>query len=304
MRLPSAASGLRFDRAVTHFLWGVGRQVSMREVRQALKTGKIRIDGRTRAPGHTAKGGESVDLSGFIPRTEAQIVPEPERFAQVQILLEDEGLLVLNKPSGWPTQPLAPGETGTLLNAAVSHAPAIATAGPPLEGGLVHRLDVGTSGAVIFAKTSAVRELFRRAFSEHGIKKRYLALVQGKLHTQIVRRAIGPGGTPDRVRIMEALDPKGLSAQTDLRVVDKLCGGYAWVEARTHFGRRHQVRAHLAWAGAPIVGDDIYGAGSKPWLQRLALHACQVVLPDGRVVDAPVPDDLQSALAYLGSGGQ
>ncbi len=274
----------------------------MREVRQALKAGSIRINGRRRVPGQTAKGGESVEFPGFVPRAEACILPESDRLAQVQILLEDEGLLVLNKPSGWPTQPLASGETGTLLNAAVAHAPEIALVGPPLEGGLVHRLDVGTSGVVIFAKTMAVREVFRRAFSEHGIKKRYLALVQGRLHTQIVRRAIGPGPSQDQVRVLEAMDPKGLSAQTDLRVVDKLQGEYAWVEARTHFGRRHQVRAHLAWAGAPIVGDDIYGDGPKPWLQRLGLHACQVILPDGRVVDAPVPGDLQSALNHLATG--
>ncbi|MCA9554459.1 MAG: RNA pseudouridine synthase, partial [Myxococcales bacterium] len=211
------------------------------------------------------------------------------------VLFEDPHLLVLDKPSGVPTQPLRPGEGGTLLGAAVARAPAIAAAGPPLEGGLVHRLDVGTSGVVVFAKNAAQRMHLRDDFNHHRIEKRYLALARGTLPDAAVAEGpIGPGG-PDRVRV----GPGGQPARTEVEVLARFEDGLLWVEARTSTGRRHQVRAHLADLGAPIVGDPVYGAGPEPLLARLGLHAAAVTLADGRRFEAPVRGALAEVLDGL-----
>jgi len=294
--------GQRLDRAVTRALQAEGQSVSVREVRTALKSGQIQIDGRRRPPGDCAQGGESVHLNDFVPRAHAQLRPDTERGAQVEVLFEDGELLVLHKPSGWATQPLRPQESNTLLHAAVALAPQIAHAGPPLEGGLVHRLDRGTSGVVIFAKTASVRSALRHDFRAHRIQKQYLALAQGSLPDRVtVDVAIGPGSSKDRVRPYDQEEPGGQPAQTEIEVLERLQDNLLWVRACTRFGRRHQVRLHLCHSGAPIVGDETYGDGPKPWLTRLGLHAARVTLPDGRSFEAPVPEDLQHALRGQGA---
>lgn len=305
MQLPPHLKGQRLDHAVAALLTESGVSVSVREVRRALKAGQIRINGQTRAPGDPSQGSEAVDLSSFVARAEAtlhQPSPEPTPLAEARVLFEDAGLLVLDKPSGWHCQPHTPYETGTLLHAAVALAPEVARAGPPLEGGLVHRLDQGTSGVVIFAKTLAQRQALRQAFGRHEVNKTYLALAQGVLRDrEVVDAPLGPGPGRSRVRVYDAEEAGGQPARTELVVKQRLQHNLLWVEAHTCFGRRHQVRVHLQTAGAPIVGDDLYGDGPQPWLTRLALHASQVKLPDGRSFVAPVPEALSAALAWAGA---
>jgi 23S rRNA pseudouridine1911/1915/1917 synthase len=290
VNLPPTAKGERFDRAIRAALSEQGREVSVREIRRAIDAGLIRIEGKRRAPGDRASGGESIDLSRFVPRSESRIEPEPELARLVRVVFRDDRLLVLDKPSGMATQPILPGERGTLLAAAIAIAPEIGSAGPPLEGGLLHRLDVETSGLVMFAREAAVRTELRRAFSEHRITKRYLLLVQGAIATaRVVEGAIAPGPTPDRVRVVEPGDPKGRPARTEVEPI-RSSGGRSLVRATTRFGRRHQVRAHLASIGLPILGDRIYG---DPAFPRLALHASELVLPDGQTFESPLPEEME-----------
>lgn len=290
LELPASAKGERYDRAVHRALAGRGREVSTREVRRALEEGRIRIDGRKVAPGDRAAGGEAIDLGGFTPKSESRVLPEPELLDRVGVLAHDERLLVLDKPSGMPVHPLVPGERGTLLAAAAAIDPN-ALAGPPLEGGLVHRLDIETSGIVLFALQLDVRAELRRAFSEHRVLKQYLALVRGAIDTPcVVEGAIAAGATKDRVRVVPPEDPRGQPAITE---VEPIAPGL--VRATTRYGRRHQVRAHLASIGLPIRGDRLYGT-PDPDLPRLALHASVLRLPDGRSFDSPLPDELARAL--------
>lgn len=309
MRLLEAAAGERYDHAIQRALEEDGHPTSIREVRLALKDGRIRVDGRKKAPGERAVGGEAIELDRFTPRAEAKVAPEPDLLALSKVLFEDSALLALSKPSGVPTGPLRPDERGTLLGAAIARAPEIAAAGPPLEGGLVHRLDIETSGVVVFAKDPRTRALLRASLSAHKVEKRYHALVhdsRGALEDgQVIAGAIAQAGKPDRVRVVIAGEADALEAETTVRVLERFThlGGLAWIEARTHTGRRHQIRAHLAAAGAPIAGDPIYGTHdpTPDTLSRLALHAASFRLPDGRTFEAPLAGDLESVLAALRS---
>lgn len=221
-----------------------------------------------------------MELRGFLLRAEAEVLPEPELLSRVSVLFDSDDLLVLDKPPGVPTQPIRAGEGGTLLGAAVAADSAIASFGAPLEGGLVHRLDIETSGVVLFAKRAEVQEDLRRAFRRHAVEKRYRAVVCGAItEPQVVRGAIGPG--PDRSR-MQIVKQGGLYAETEVRPL-----GAFRVEAVTRYGRRHQVRLHLASLGTPIAGDRLYGGAPA---ERLMLHATTVTLPDGRTFASPLPE--------------
>ena len=287
--LPTDTRGLRLDHAVHAMLRAQGREVSVREVKDALRRGEITVDGRRVPPGRAAQGGETVEWAGFVARSEA--VLEPRADPRVSVIDNADDVLVLAKPAGMPTHPLRPAEDGTLLHAAVAVRPEVGRIGPPLEGGLVHRLDIGTSGVVVFATTEASRDMLREAFRVHRVIKTYLALTRPpSWRTRHATERID--GTGPRVRVLPADAGDGLPAATTLttkRVVDDR----AWVQAETRTGRRHQVRAHLSHHGAPLWGDPTYDG---PPADRLGLHASRIELPDGRRFDSPLPPDLTALL--------
>ena len=281
LRLPSDFRGERFDRAVHQALVASDYDVSVREVRRSLREGIIRVDGRQRAPGQRCEGGEEVCVEQFIPRSRVIVEAEFELCAQAPVLMEWPDVVALHKPSGWACAPLRPEERGTLLGVAVAIDPEIRSAGPPLEGGLAHRLDIGTSGVVLFGRSREARLRLRTWFSKHAVQKTYLALVEPP-QSPLPAVIDGPiRGSGDRVSVGPSAD--ALPARSEVRVQAKAADVWR-VEVRTSFGRRHQVRAHLASVGAPIVGDTMYGGRSA---LRLMLHAESVELPDGRSVSAP-----------------
>src|SRR5262245_6748734 len=173
----------------------------------------MKVDGKKRAAGDRAGGGEEIALGAFVVRAAASVAAADDPRAAV--LYEDDALLALSKPSGMPCAPLRHGEPGTLLGAAIARAPAIEKAGPPLEGGLLHRLDRDTSGVVLFAKNEATREVMRQAFADHAIEKRYFALVldPGLEDRFTVQSWIAQAG--ERVKVVPPSTPGGLFAGTD-----------------------------------------------------------------------------------------
>lgn len=296
LSLPEAARGQRLDRAVHDALVADGREVSMREVRNAIAEGRILVDGRQRAPGLRARGGEAVSVEAFTPRLMAEVEPDPDLLARCEVLYDDARRLCLAKPSGVPSQPQRPGEHGTMLGAALAHTASIAEAGPPLEGGLVHRLDIETSGALLFAKDLATRLALRRAFASGAIEKRYEALVWDPENRVRVGRRIeawlGRGPDPSRVAVKAAHSPEAQPAVTEIVRMVRLSEAWTWLELIARTGRRHQIRVHLASLATPIAGDRLYGGPTAPGLTRLGLHASGLLLPDRTAIAAPLADDL------------
>ncbi|HSE06608.1 MAG TPA: RluA family pseudouridine synthase [Methylomirabilota bacterium] len=195
---------------------------------------------------------------------------EPEVVA-LDVLHEDAALLVINKPAGLVMHP-GPGHwTGTLLNALVHHVGA--GDGRRARPGLVHRLDKGTSGVLVIAKTDAAHRDLSRQFRAHSVHRVYLALVAGAVRRGgLIDRALGRD-TRDRRRV-SARSAAPRRAVTELRVAERLGPDATLVEARPRTGRMHQIRVHLASIGHPVLGDSSYGADpADPTLGRPLLHA-------------------------------
>jgi len=292
VKLSAGTAGQRLDHAIAELLCASGQPVSVREVRSAIKEGRILVEGRRSAPGRSAKGSEEISLLDFVPKQARHIAPAPALLERIEVLHEDEQILALNKPSGVHSLPQSHLEADTMLGAAVAHDLSIQSSGPVLEGGAVHRLDHGTSGILVFAKSKAVREQLRSAFRNHEIKKTYLAIVsdpESHWHEpKSVEFALNTSQT--KVKI----DETGLKAHTQITPVRTGAKHRTLIRAETEYGRRHQVRIHLAASGTPILGDQVYG--ELPPISRLALHAARLLLPKGLVITSKLPEDLERLL--------
>lgn len=257
---------LRIDQLVARALG-----VSRRRAGELCAAGNVRARGRAVDKGERAAIFE--ELSVFVPES-APVVPEPE--LPLEVRLERPDLVVVSKPAGIPTVPIAPGERGTLAGALLARYPEIAGIGHrPREPGVIHRLDTLTSGLVIVARTRDAFERLVHALRAGEIEKRYLAVVSAGLPPS---GAVDLPLAPDpksrhRVRVATAKSGYRKAAETRYRVLRE-GGGYALVELAAHRAFRHQVRAHLAAIGHPIVGDRVYGGPLDPRLPaRHALHA-------------------------------
>jgi 23S rRNA pseudouridine1911/1915/1917 synthase len=258
------------------------RAVPSRAAAQRLiDAGAVRVDGRALAKNHRVAGGETVTVV-------EQEVPE-QRTPEFEIVLEDEYLLVVDKPAGLVTHP-APGHQGlTLADAA--------------GGFIVHRLDRDTSGLLLIAKTEAVREALQSQLKQREVHREYLALVSG--HPDAETGTIdAPLGRDRRNRtLMSTRTDKPRQAVTHFEVVERLPRTTllrVWLET----GRTHQIRAHLAAIDHPICGDPSYGGrtcGQRLGLSRQFLHATKLMFrhPATRemeVCESKPPVDLRRAL--------
>ena len=216
----------------------------------------------------------------------------------LNIIYEDNGLLVIDKPPGLAVHP-APGHPGhTLVNAILSHFPHLADISDSLRPGVVHRLDKDTSGVMVIAKNSMAQASLANQFKTHSVVKAYLVLVKGHLTPE---RGIieAPIGRDPRNRKRMAVVSEGREARTEYQVV-KYAGGYTLLEVRPETGRTHQIRVHLSAVGYPVVGDAVYGAKSN-YLSRQFLHACRLGFKSpstGEYVEfeSQLPPDLAQAL--------
>jgi len=202
------------------------------------------------------------------------------------------------KPPGMPSQPLRAGELGTAASGMVARFPeCAAVADDPRDGGLVHRLDIGTSGVLVAARTRASWLRLRAAFGKGEIEKSYLALVEA---APISRGCDEPLTQRGRRVVVDHAD--GLEASTTW-VVERALGEHRLLRCHATTGRMHQIRVHLATCGAPIVGDVLYGGHPQPGLIEFFLHAADVTLPraDGSrlAITAPLPADRLAVLARL-----
>ena len=251
-----AGVSIRLDRFLANAA-GCSRAAA----RRLIDDGQVRLGGRPAGKSDLVEEGDYVEiLSGDLP-TDDELRPVPERELVLDVLYEDGDLVAVVKPAGIASHPLRPGETGTVANALCGRYPECAFASAdPREGGLAHRLDRGTSGVLLAARTRPIWELLREAFRRGKTEKRYLALGWGRSARASASTCRSPThprpgkilAVPDEHRARE-LGAK--NARTDVTLVERL-GGLSLVDCRTRTRRMHQIRVHLASVGAPIYGDD------------------------------------------------
>jgi len=280
-------------------------------VKQAFAAGAVRVGGRRARGSDAALPGAEVEID--LPGPAGAPAPEPA--LPLSVLAESPRWVVVDKPAGLPTHPLAEGEGASLAGAVAARYPEAAQASAdPREGGAVHRLDRETSGCVLFARDPQAWAALRSQFAARTVEKVYLALVHGQMATggicsvPLCQRGHRSLPAPDeeaarRLRAKGAGPPR--PAETGWEPVRRLAA-HSLLEVRIATGVMHQIRARLAFLGHPVVGDALYGgeAARLPGFTRHALHAWRLAFdpPGGgsRVrVESPLPAEVEELLARL-----
>lgn len=289
---------------------------SRHRIKRAIEGGAVTVNGVTRRKAGTkVKLGDRVVVSeGKIPPPPEERLPVPAPTIPLDVLYEDGDCLVVNKSSGLLTHPTPTRLEGTLAGALLARIPALASVGEsPMRPGLVHRLDEGTSGLLVVAKTQPAFEFLKRQFMGRHVRKTYLALVEGnpKEKEGVIEYAIRPSATnpAKRVAVKKVL-PRGTEtakrtsareAETRYRVLESFGNTFTLIELHPKTGRTHQLRVHLAAIGHPVVGDPLYGA--KTPAPRLMLHATRLefIRPNHKplALESPLPEDFRIFLNKL-----
>ena len=289
MKITAGEAG-RVDKVLAKHLPGTGR----RALAALFEEGAVKVAGKRAKKGDRVSLGDVIELE-HTPATGEARAPVADPDVALEVLLERPELVAVNKPAGMPSQPLRAGERGTIANGLAARFPECTTAGDgdPRDGGLVHRLDIGTSGVLVAARTRDAYRTLRDAFHAGRVTKEYLAITCGRPVSRECDAPLAQRG--DHVRV-DYTD--GLPALTSF-VVERASASHALVRCRAATGRRHQVRAHLAHVGSPIAGDTRYGGEPVPGLDGFFLHAVRLVLPVAGelVIEAPLPARFSDALA-------
>jgi 23S rRNA pseudouridine1911/1915/1917 synthase len=268
------------------------------DVQRAIAAGDVLVDGRPRPKSFRLDGGEQVvvDLAEETP-----LMPEG---LPVRVVFEDDHVLVVSKPGGLVTHPTARRRSGTLVNRLLGMGVRLAPAGGELRPGIVHRLDAGTSGLLIVAKTDEAYAELRDGFRHHTVDRRYLALVRG----QVAHDSFGveaPLGRRAAKIVVDRVD--GRPATTSFEVRERMPRA-TLLEAAPETGRTHQIRVHLSAIGYPILGDRAYGGGgdeavrvglARPFLHAWRLRFRHPVTGEQVSLEDPLPEDLVDVLARV-----
>jgi 23S rRNA pseudouridine1911/1915/1917 synthase len=280
----------RLDVVVTA-LTGVPRA----DVQRAIADGLVTVDGVARPKSFRLFGDEELEVDLI---TDRSLAPDPR---PVPVRYRDEHLAVVVKPAGVITHPTATHRAGTLVNRLLGMGVPLAAAGGVDRPGIVHRLDVGTSGLMLVASSDAAFAGLRAQLKRHEIDRRYLALVRGAPEHDVFSVEAPLGRRAARI-IVDRVE--GRAAATAFVVQERLPRS-ALLEAAPRTGRTHQIRVHLQAIGHPIVGDRSYGGGGdearRVGLRRPFLHSWRLVFDhpitgERLEVEEALPPDLSDAL--------
>jgi 23S rRNA pseudouridine1911/1915/1917 synthase len=305
-------AGVRLDQ----FLVSKLADVSRAHVQQLIEQKLVLVNDAAEKASLRLRGGESIKVLGPAQREPLRATPED---IPLDLVYEDEDLAVINKPAGMMVHAGA-GATeddrnrGTLVNALLHRFGQLSEVGGELRPGIVHRLDKGTSGLIVVAKTDEAHRQLAAQFARRQVKKTYIALVHGWVKTD--RGTINRSISRDSVRRVRMTTRRsgGREAITHYRVQSRFespFGKFTLLEVKIDTGRTHQIRVHLSSLGHPVVGDTVYGApaqmkgrGVTIALARNFLHAGALELRHPRTGEhlsfaRELPDELQQFLGKL-----
>lgn len=272
------------------------------QIQRIIRDGLVMIDQKPiTKTGYLLEKSLSITIT-FPAPTPLDLVPED---IPLEIIYEDNDVLVVNKPAGMVMHPSVGHQSGTLVHAALGHAPFLEGIGGKMRPGIVHRLDKNTSGVVIIAKNEPAHHWLQRQFKSRSVNKIYLALVDkhpptesGKIIAPIYRDRI------NRKKMAVAPEGEGKEAITIYHTLKKV-SHYSYLEVRLLTGRTHQIRVHLSSIGSPVTGDKVYGYSTPTIkLDRHFLHAkrLEIKLPGKQTMstfEAVLPENLQKIIDEL-----
>ena len=288
--IPESLAGRRLDAALARLLPDYSRSLIKAWIERGQVTEESGDSLRPRSPVHA---GQEYEIRGELAAAGSV---EPE-FVEFDVVHADRDLIVVNKPAGLVVHPGAGNPGGTLQNGLLHRFPEL-EAVPRF--GLVHRLDAGTTGLLIVARTAAAHQRLTGDLQERRIRREYRAVTRG---CPVAGGTIDqPLGRHPRDRLRVAVRPGGRSAVTHYRVLERFPAN-ALVAVRLETGRTHQIRAHLAHAGYPLAGDSLYSR-SRDGFGRPALHAGRLGTRHPATdrecnFEAPLPEDMCGLLTRL-----
>lgn len=289
--------GIRIDK----FLSETMPEVSRSYIQKLIREGAATSDGKTVKPNYKLDAGEVVRV--FLPEPEMpDILPED---IPLDILYEDNDILILNKPKGMVVHP-APGHySGTVVNAVMYHCQnELSGINGVLRPGIVHRIDMDTTGSLVVCKNDAAHQALALQLKEHKITRKYHAIIVGNLKADKGTVDVSIGRHPIDRKRMSVHSRNGRHAVTHYRVLERF-GNYSYIECELETGRTHQIRVHMSSIGHPILGDTVYGPQKCPFnLTGQTLHAkiLGITHPStGEYMefDAPIPEYFLKILAQL-----
>ncbi|MCX5801735.1 MAG: RluA family pseudouridine synthase [Candidatus Eisenbacteria bacterium] len=315
--IPHASEGKRLDVAVAALF----PQITRSQAQRLIREGNVRVAGETAKSSQKVRAGQELTLTLVEPEAsvhEAQPIP-------LDIVFEDKHLVVVNKPPGLVVHPGAGVKSGTLVNALLAHCGDLSGIGGVLRPGIVHRLDKGTSGLLVAAKTDQAHLSLAKQIAQREVARKYHLVVwgllkesSGRIEAPIARHRIH--------RKKMAVDwQRGKKAATRFSVLERFCFA-THATASLETGRTHQIRVHFSYLGHPVFGDPLYGGRTKAvsrlggerrreasdmlgLIERPALHAAALTFRhpiSGETLsfEIPLPADIQGLLEALRRGQQ
>jgi len=301
-----ANAGERLDAFLASQIEGWSRA----RLQRLIDDADVLVNGRAAKPSYKLRINDQIEVELIASPTTA-FAPEN---IPIDVVYEDDELIVVNKPAGMVVHPAAGADSGTLANALAFHFQQLSTTGGSARPGIVHRLDKGTSGLLVVAKTESAHEHLANQFRAREVFKSYIALVHGQ-----VEKGAGEVDQPiardPRNRTRMAVVRGGRSALSIYRVRQRF-DRFTLLDVQLKTGRTHQIRVHLGWLKHPVVGDEAYGGGRDKTLadstmrsqiaklNRQFLHAEQLGFRHPRTDEelrfsAELPSDLQALLSAI-----
>lgn len=322
--VPDSISGQRIDLFLTTLCDGRSRS----QIRQAIQGDGCEVDGRVIRPSFKVRGGQRVRFRVPQPLSDEAV---PENIS-LDVLYEDDGLVVVNKPAGMVVHPARGNWTGTLTSALAYRFQSLSDVGGPTRPGILHRLDRDTSGVIAVAKTNAVHVHLAQQFHDREVDKEYLAITAAPIDRDrdVIDAPIGRHPYQRDKQAIRHNDATSRPATTFFEVIARR-GRFCFVRLKPKTGRTHQIRVHLAHLGSPILCDRLYAGhaelnagqfrdgvraslhGGELWatmsaketlMTRQALHAHRLTLTNpqnGRrmTFEAALPEDMKRLAGWL-----
>lgn len=283
--VPSETQGMRLDK----FLAARVEELSRTKIQQRITGGDAQVDGQTVKPSYVVNEKEQITLE--ITDLGSTEEPKPQSLP-LEVIYEDSSLIIVNKPTGMVVHPAPGHRDGTLVNALVAHCHHLPDTEEPRRPGIVHRLDKGTSGILVVAKSRKSLESLKQQFQSREVPKTYFAVVEGNFSEKegVIE---APIGRHSRQKTKMAVTLSGKSARTEFQVLESLPDNKTLLRVNPISGRTHQIRVHLSYIDKPVVGDQDYGNGGDG---RIMLHAFKLQFRHPETTnqvsfEAPLPEE-------------
>lgn len=297
--VPDVLTGERLDRIVA-----IEADLTRNAASALVSSGAVTVNGKvvTKGSAHVVTG--DVVAAILEAPLDDSLVAEPG--VAFEVVYEDSDVIVVDKPAGLVVHPGAGRDGGTLVHGLVARYPEIASVGERERPGIVHRLDSGTSGLMVVARTEAARVALVEMLSAREVSRQYRALSWGEIASEegLIDAPIGRSGR-DRTKMAIAAD--GREARTRFVVLERFASPVpvTLLECHLETGRTHQIRVHLASIKHPVVGDTRYGRArpaikcDRPFLHAERLAFAHPITGEEMAFGSALPDDLVAVLATL-----